>query len=217
MQANPGFVRPAAALALLALLGAVPAYAADVARKSRRRRRSDGRAAAQHLVRPLCRRQLGYGFSGHDHDPDHRDRHRRLRRRRLRRLQLRRAACSSTALEGDVGYSNIERLATAHRVRDSASTDRCAPAWAWRSPTTCCSTPPPAAPRQSLKISDPAGSDRKTMLGWTAGGGVDVKLTEQVFGRVEYRYTDFGSPTSTPAAASSRSTPTRTASASASA
>ena len=31
------------------------------------------------------------------------------------------------------------------------------------------------------------------MLGWTAGGGVDVKLTEQVFGRVEYRYTDFGS------------------------
>ena len=31
------------------------------------------------------------------------------------------------------------------------------------------------------------------MLGWTAGGGVDVKITEQVFGRVEYRYTDFSS------------------------
>ena len=31
------------------------------------------------------------------------------------------------------------------------------------------------------------------MLGWTAGAGVDVKVTEQVFGRVEYRYTDFGS------------------------
>ena len=31
------------------------------------------------------------------------------------------------------------------------------------------------------------------MLGWTAGAGVDVKMTEQVFGRVEYRYTDFGS------------------------
>ena len=30
------------------------------------------------------------------------------------------------------------------------------------------------------------------MLGWTAGAGVDVKITEQVFGRVEYRYTDFG-------------------------
>jgi outer membrane immunogenic protein len=46
---------------------------------------------------------------------------------------------------------------------------------------------------QRLKISDAAGSDSNPMLGWTAGGGVDLKLTEKVFGRVEYRYTDFGS------------------------
>ena len=31
------------------------------------------------------------------------------------------------------------------------------------------------------------------MLGWTAGVGTDIKLTDNVFGRVEYRYTDFGS------------------------
>ena len=31
------------------------------------------------------------------------------------------------------------------------------------------------------------------MLGWTAGVGADIKITENVFGRVEYRYTDFGS------------------------
>ena len=45
---------------------------------------------------------------------------------------------------------------------------------------------------QSLKISDAAGSDRQTMWGWTAGAGVDVKMTENIFGRVEYRYTDLG-------------------------
>ena len=31
------------------------------------------------------------------------------------------------------------------------------------------------------------------MLGWTAGVGTDIKITDNVFGRVEYRYTDFGS------------------------
>ncbi len=46
---------------------------------------------------------------------------------------------------------------------------------------------------QRLEATDFAGNDSQTMVGWTAGGGVDVKVTEQVFGRVEYRYTDFGS------------------------
>ncbi|MCT7375913.1 outer membrane protein [Chelativorans salis] len=35
-------------------------------------------------------------------------------------------------------------------------------------------------------------SDSKTMLGWTAGAGADVKLTERTFAKLEYRYTDFG-------------------------
>jgi outer membrane immunogenic protein len=46
---------------------------------------------------------------------------------------------------------------------------------------------------QSLKISDAGGSDRNTMIGWTAGAGADIKMTEQIFGRVEYRYSDYGS------------------------
>ena len=48
---------------------------------------------------------------------------------------------------------------------------------------------------QRLEITDGAGSDANTTLGWTAGVGTDVKVTENVFGRVEYRYTDFGSET----------------------
>lgn len=46
---------------------------------------------------------------------------------------------------------------------------------------------------QSLEITDAVGSDSNTMLGWTVGAGADVKITEQVFGRVEYRYSDYGS------------------------
>jgi outer membrane immunogenic protein len=48
---------------------------------------------------------------------------------------------------------------------------------------------------QNVRITDPAGSDRNMMLGWTAGGGAEVKLTDNIFGRVEYRYTDYGNKT----------------------
>lgn len=46
---------------------------------------------------------------------------------------------------------------------------------------------------KNQKVSVPGDSDSNTMLGWTAGVGTDIKLTDNVFGRVEYRYTDFGS------------------------
>ncbi|MER9332479.1 porin family protein [Mesorhizobium sp. M0293] len=48
---------------------------------------------------------------------------------------------------------------------------------------------------RSLKVEDSVlgASDTATMIGWTAGLGTDIKLTDNVFGRVEYRYTDFGS------------------------
>jgi outer membrane immunogenic protein len=48
---------------------------------------------------------------------------------------------------------------------------------------------------KDLEVSGGGVSDSNTMIGWTAGGGADVMVTEQVFGRVEYRYTDFGSDT----------------------
>jgi len=46
-----------------------------------------------------------------------------------------------------------------------------------------------------VKATQGGVEDKNTMLGWTAGVGTDVKLTEQVFGRVEYRYTDLGTDT----------------------
>jgi len=48
---------------------------------------------------------------------------------------------------------------------------------------------------KDLEVSGGGFSDSNTMIGWTAGAGADVMVTDNVFGRVEYRYTDFGSDT----------------------
>jgi outer membrane immunogenic protein len=48
---------------------------------------------------------------------------------------------------------------------------------------------------KDLEVSGGGVSDSNTMIGWTAGAGADIMVTDNVFGRVEYRYTDFGSDT----------------------
>lgn len=48
------------------------------------------------------------------------------------------------------------------------------------------------AAAKSLRVKTDTSSDRNAMLGWTAGAGMDVKLTDKVFARVEYRYSDYG-------------------------
>jgi outer membrane immunogenic protein len=48
-----------------------------------------------------------------------------------------------------------------------------------------------AAARQ--RISGPDGRDTDVVLGYTAGVGVDARLTDQVFGRLEYRHTRYES------------------------
>lgn len=55
---------------------------------------------------------------------------------------------------------------------------------------------------QSVKVTEAGVSDRNTHLGWTAGAGVDFKVTENVFARGEYRYTDLGNKNYTTGSAS---------------
>ena len=45
------------------------------------------------------------------------------------------------------------------------------------------------------EVSDGAGDDSQTLIGYTVGAGADVKLTDQIFARGEYRYTNFGEET----------------------
>jgi outer membrane immunogenic protein len=41
------------------------------------------------------------------------------------------------------------------------------------------------------------GKTSKVLHGWTVGAGIDYAFTDKVFGRVEYRYNDFGKATYT--------------------
>jgi opacity protein-like surface antigen len=54
--------------------------------------------------------------------------------------------------------------------------------WAWGNPTT----------GYSLFGFPPFAIGPNTRSGWTVGAGVDYAITQNVFGRLEYRYTDFG-------------------------
>ncbi|MFC4624173.1 outer membrane protein Omp25 [Daeguia caeni] len=44
----------------------------------------------------------------------------------------------------------------------------------------------------NVKLDDGIGSDSKFRFGWTAGAGLEAKLTDNILGRIEYRYTQFG-------------------------
>jgi outer membrane immunogenic protein len=43
-----------------------------------------------------------------------------------------------------------------------------------------------------MKLSGGGVDEEETYHGWTVGGGVDYAFTDKMFGRVEYRYNDFG-------------------------
>ena len=46
-----------------------------------------------------------------------------------------------------------------------------------------------------VKLSGNGDDESKFRVGWTAGAGMEAKLTENILGRVEYRYTQFGNKT----------------------
>ena len=192
MQANLHFLRPAAALSLVALLGAAPAYAADIVEQPPEPPAAPMETPPLNTWEgPYAGVSLGYGFAGStntdtgDFDTD--------------------GFVGGVfggynfqtdmfvyGLEGDIGYSNF----TGDNGVTEAETGfegslRARLGVAVTDDILLYGTAGGAA--QRLEISDPVGSDSQTMLGWTAGAGVDVKLTDQVFGRLEYRYTDFGS------------------------
>lgn len=47
-----------------------------------------------------------------------------------------------------------------------------------------------------LETSAPGGSESNTRTGWTVGGGLEAAITDNIVGRVEYQYVDFGSDSS---------------------
>lgn len=198
MKASTNFGRPfAAAFGLVAVLG-IPAYAADTVFEE------PPAPAAPLEIAPLntwsgpyAGVTLGYGFSsetsvdgdgglsGADIDTDGFTAH---------GFAGWNGQSNSFVygVEGDVGYNGVE--GEEDGVKSEIGVDgslRARLGYAVTDDVLVYGTAGGAG--QRMEISDASGSDDNTMLGYTVGAGVDAKLTEQVFGRLEYRYSDYGS------------------------
>ncbi|RUM96450.1 porin family protein [Pseudaminobacter arsenicus] len=193
MEANLKFARPfAVALGLIALAGVVPANAADVVMEE------PPAPAAPMEVPPLntwsgpyAGVTLGYGFSGEAEEPGN-------------TIETDGFVGTGFAgynwqsdnfvagVEADIGYGDFSGDNAGTTVDGGANGSlRGRLGYAITPDILPYITAGGAA--QSLKVTQGGISDRNTMFGWTAGVGTDVKITDQVFGRVEYRYTDYGS------------------------
>lgn len=197
MEAKLKFARPlAAAFGLIALAGVIPANAADVVME-------EPPAPAAPMVQPPLNTwsgpyagvALGYGFSGRVKDKNFDN-----------TINTDGFVGGGFAgynfqmdnfvagVEGDIGYGGLKGDNSNTEVKGGFNGSlRGRLGYAVSPDILPYITAGGAA--QSVKLTDDAGSDKKTMLGWTAGVGTEVKLTEQVFGRVEYRYSDYGNKT----------------------
>lgn len=197
MEAKLKFARPlAAAFGLIALAGVIPANAADVVME-------EPPAPAAPMVQPPLNTwsgpyagvALGYGFSGRVKDKNFDN-----------TINTDGFVGGGFAgynfqmdnfvagVEGDIGYGGLKGDNSNVEVKGGFNGSlRGRLGYAVSPDILPYITAGGAA--QSVKLTDVAGSDKKTMLGWTAGVGTEVKLTEQVFGRVEYRYSDYGNKT----------------------
>ena len=95
-------------------------------------------------------------------------------------------------IEGDVGYDGSS--GSHNGIKSKSSVDGSLRGRAGYAPNDrilVYGTAGAAAKR--LKVETPVSNDANGVIGWTAGAGIDAKLTEKVFARVEYRYTDYGS------------------------
>ncbi|PSJ61219.1 outer membrane protein [Pseudaminobacter soli (ex Li et al. 2025)] len=195
MEAKLKFARPlAAAFGLIALAGVVPANAADVVRE-------EPPAPAAPMEQPPLNTwsgayagvSLGYGFSG------------RVKEKDINNTINTSGFVGSgfagynfqmdnfvAGVEGDVGYGGLKGDNAGVEAKGGINGSLRARLGYAVSPDIMPYVTAGGA-AQSVKLTDAAGSDKRTMTGWTAGVGTDVKLTDQVFGRVEYRYTDYGS------------------------
>jgi outer membrane immunogenic protein len=202
MKKNLKIAQPAAAaVGLLALLGTIPAYAADAVLAP------EPAPAAIPMEEPPLNTwsgpyagvSLGYGFSGESEADDG------LTTTTIDNDGFLLGAFAGynwqvgnmvAGAEADIGYNWSEGSNGGYDTESGVEGSLRARLGYVISPNIMLYATAGGAAKD-LEVSDDiaGGSDSNTMLGWTAGGGADIMVTENVFGRVEYRYTDFGSET----------------------
>jgi outer membrane immunogenic protein len=183
--------RPAAAaIGLVALAGLVPAHAADAVMEEPPAVPMDN-PPLNTWTGPYAGVTLGYGFSGHTEEPGN----------DIGTDGFLGGAFAGynyqidnfvIGAEGDIGYSGVEGSnAGTDSTGGGEGSLRARLGYAVSPEILLYATGGGAG--RSIKLEEGGVSDRNTLYGWTAGAGADIKITENVFGRVEYRYTDFGS------------------------
>ncbi len=93
--------------------------------------------------------------------------------------------------EADVGYSASDGTAAGTTVKHGLNGALRARAGIDVGPAMVYGAGGVAATRGKLAIG--AAEDSQTHIGWTAGAGVDAKITGNIIGRVEYRHNSYGS------------------------
>jgi outer membrane immunogenic protein len=94
-------------------------------------------------------------------------------------------------VEGDIGYSGIDGDEDGVRVRNGVDGSLRARLGYTITPDALVYATAGGAAKQ-MEVRQGGEEDSATQLGWTAGVGTDIKITGNVFGRAEYRYTDYG-------------------------
>lgn len=193
MKSNLKFARPlAAAFGIIAFAGMVPAYAADVVMEEP----PAPAAPIEELpvaswAGPYAGLSVGYGFNGESKSDDNGT---------VDTDGFLGGAFAGYnwqtdnfvfGAEGDIGYNGMDgHHDGVHSESGLEGSLRARLGYAVTPDILLYGTAGGAA--QSLKIKAGGDSDTNTMVGWTAGVGTDIKVTDNIFGRVEYRYTDYG-------------------------
>lgn len=197
MKANTNFFRSAlAAASVVALMGITPSFAADAI--------DEIPAPAVPMEQPPLATwtgayagvTAGYGFSGRSHDD--------LTGATVKTdgfvgggfigYNVDTGGGIVAGVEGDIGYSGVEGEDNGIRVRGGLDGSLRARLGYTVTPDALAYLTAGGAAKNT-SVTEGGIKDSQAQLGWTAGAGMDVKITQNVFARAEYRYTDYGSDT----------------------
>lgn len=186
------FARPAAAaLGILAFAASAPAFAADVVMEEPPAPAPIAELPVASWAGPYAGVNLGYGFSGRAREPGNSISTDGFLGGAFVGYNYQMDNNLVLGAEGDLGYSGVKGNNAGTEAKAGVEGSiRARLGYAISPDILLYGTAGGAA--QSLKVTEGGVSDRNTMLGWTAGAGTDIKFTDNVFGRVEYRYSDFG-------------------------